>query len=67
MIDSDIKRTITIDANRREVSFLMVAPLQFFIDKPEAWNKFGEISRADMMMEDVLRKMSEMVEIAKLK
>lgn len=65
MLDSDIKRTITIDANRREVSFLMIAPLHVFVDNHDAWELFGRVSKADMPMEIVLETMSEMIKAAK--
>ena len=65
MIDSDIKRSISLDFNKREAHFTMTAPLEGLLSTPESWDLFGRIVKADMPMADILDAMAEMVRKAK--
>lgn len=65
MIDSDIKRSISLDFNKREATFTMTAPLEGLLSTEESWNMFGTIAKADMPMDQILEAMAEMVRKAK--
>lgn len=61
MIDSDIKRHISLDFNKREATFTMIVPLEGLLSNEESWNTFGNIAKADKPIADILVAMSDMV------
>ena len=65
MIDSDIKRDIKLDFNKREAVFTMSVPLEGLMSTPDSWDIFGRIAKADLPMADILDAMAEMVRKAK--
>lgn len=65
MIDSDIKRSITLDFNKKEANFLLTVPLEGLLSTEESWNMFGQIAKAEMQIDSILELMAEMIRVAK--